>query len=88
MTQISIRTLPALIQFSTVMDENKNKLELLARRKEIIERRLRQRGLGDRVERIVQPLARAIDRVAGTNIQGCGACQKRKEYLNKKFPIT
>ena len=70
------------------MDENKNKLELLARRKEIIERRLRQRGLGDRVERIVQPLARAIDRVAGTNIQGCGACQKRKEYLNKKFPIT
>ena len=88
MTQISIRTLPALIQFSTVMDENKNKLELLARRKEIIERRLRQRGLGDRVERIVQPLARAIDRVAGTNIQGCGACQKRKEYLNEKFPST
>ena len=70
------------------MDENKNKLELLARRKEIMERRLRQRGLGDRVERIVQPLARAIDRVAGTNIQGCGACQKRKEYLNKKFPIN
>jgi len=70
------------------MDENKNKLELLARRKEIIERRLRQRGLGDRVERIVQPLARAIDRVAGTNIQGCGACQKRKEYLNEKFPST
>lgn len=70
------------------MDENKNKLELLARRKEIIERRLRQRGLGDRVERIVQPIARAIDRVAGTNIQGCGACQKRKEYLNEKFPST
>jgi len=70
------------------MDENKNKLELLARRKEIMERRLRQRGLGDRVERIVQPLARAIDRVAGTNIQGCGGCKKRKEYLNKKFPIT
>jgi len=45
-------------------------------------------GLGDRVERIAQPIARVIDRVAGTNIQGCGACQKRKEYLNKKFPIT
>lgn len=39
-------------------------------------------GLGDRVERIAQPIARVIDRVAGTNIQGCGACQKRKEWLN------
>ena len=45
-------------------------------------------GLGDRVERIAQPIARAIDKVAGTNIQGCGACQKRKEYLNEKFPST
>lgn len=45
-------------------------------------------GLGDRVERIAQPIARAIDKVAGTNIQGCGACQKRKEYLNEKFPIN
>jgi len=45
-------------------------------------------GLGDRVERVAQPIARVIDRVAGTNIQGCGACQKRKEYLNKKFPNT
>ena len=45
-------------------------------------------GLGDRVERIAQPIARAIDRVAGTNIQGCGSCQGRKEYLNKKFPNT
>jgi hypothetical protein len=45
-------------------------------------------GIGDRVERIAQPIARAIDRVAGTNIQGCGACQKRKKYLNEKFPST
>lgn len=45
-------------------------------------------GLGDRVERIAQPIARVIDRVAGTNIQGCGACKKRKEYLNEKFPST
>jgi len=70
------------------MDENKNKLELLARRKEIIERRLRQRGLGDRVERIAQPIARAIDKVAGTNIQGCGGCKKRREALNKAFPLN
>jgi len=45
-------------------------------------------GLGDRVERIAQPIARVIDRVAGTKIRRCGACQKRKEYLNKKFPET
>lgn len=44
-------------------------------------------GLGDRVERIAQPIARVIDKVAGTNIQGCGACQKRKEALNKAFPL-
>lgn len=45
-------------------------------------------GLGDRVEKIAQPIARIIDNFAGTNIQGCGACQKRKEYLNNKFPET
>ena len=39
-------------------------------------------GLGDRVEKIAQPIAKIIDKVAGTNIQGCGACQKRKESLN------
>ncbi len=39
-------------------------------------------GLGDRVERIAQPIARVIDKVAGSNIQGCRACQKRKEWLN------
>ena len=51
-------------------------------------RKPKPNGLGDRVERIAQPVARVIDRLAGTNIQGCGACQKRKEYLNKKFPST
>jgi hypothetical protein len=45
-------------------------------------------GIGDVVHKIAQPIAKSIDKVAGTNIQGCGACQKRKEYLNKKFPIT
>jgi|TARA_X000001382_G_scaffold95513_1_gene69927 hypothetical protein len=42
-------------------------------------------GLGDRVEKIAQPIAKIIDKFAGTNIQGCGACQKRKEYLNNIF---
>jgi phosphopentomutase len=45
-------------------------------------------GLGDRVERIAQPIARVIDGLAGTNIQDCGGCKKRKEWLNKNFPNT
>lgn len=45
-------------------------------------------GLGDKVERIAQPIAKAIDRVAGTRIQECGGCKKRKEWLNKNFPLT
>jgi len=48
----------------------------------------RPQGLGDRVEKVAQPIAKIIDKIAGTNIQGCGACQKRKEYLNEKFPST
>jgi hypothetical protein len=43
-------------------------------------------GLGDRVERIAQPIAKVIDKVAGTNIQECGGCKKRKEWLNNNFP--
>jgi len=43
-------------------------------------------GLGDAVAAIAQPIARAIDLVAGTNVQGCGACKKRQEALNKLVP--
>jgi len=46
----------------------------------------RQFGLGDAVAAIAQPIAKAIDNVAGTNIQGCGGCQQRKEALNKLVP--
>lgn len=46
----------------------------------------RPQGLGDRVEKVAQPIAKVIDRVAGTNVQGCGACKKRKEKLNRMFP--
>jgi len=45
-------------------------------------------GLGDLVEKIAKPVARSIDKAFGTNIEGCGGCKKRKEYLNEKFPIT
>ena len=44
------------------------------------------KGLGDRVEKIAQPIAKVIDRVAGTRIQECGGCKKRKAWLNKHFP--
>jgi len=39
-------------------------------------------GLGDIVHTFAQPIARAIDQVAGTNIQNCGACAKRRAMLN------
>jgi hypothetical protein len=44
-------------------------------------------GLGDMVAAIAQPIARAIDRVAGTKIRNCGGCKKRREALNKMFPL-
>jgi len=45
-------------------------------------------GLGDLVHKIANPIAKAIDAVAGTNIQGCGGCAKRREQLNKIAPIN
>ena len=45
-------------------------------------------GLGDVVESVAQPIAKAIDFVAKTNVQGCGGCKQRKKYLNKKFPFN
>jgi hypothetical protein len=42
--------------------------------------------LGDAVAAIAQPIARVIDRVAGTSIQTCGSCQKRKQWLNDHSP--
>jgi len=32
---------------------------------------------------VAQPIAKAIDRVAGTKIQGCNSCQRRREKLNQ-----
>jgi len=39
-------------------------------------------NLGDKVAAVAQPIARVIDRVAGTNVQGCGGCKKRQDALN------
>lgn len=46
-------------------------------------RQKRNIGLGDIVRAIAQPIAKAIDSVAHTNIQNCGGCKKRREILNR-----
>lgn len=46
------------------------------------------RGLGDAVAVVAQPIARVIDSVLGTNVQGCGGCKARQAALNKAFPLT
>jgi len=38
--------------------------------------------LGDAVATVAQPIARAIDRVAGTDLQNCGACKRRQARWN------
>lgn len=46
-------------------------------------------GLGDLVAKVAQPIARAIDRVAGTNIAECSGCTGkggRKDKLNAAMP--
>lgn len=40
-------------------------------------------GLGDVVSAIAQPIAKVIDRIAGTSIKTCGACAQRRANLNK-----
>jgi len=45
------------------------------------------RGLGDVVAIVAQPIAGAIDAVAGTSLKNCGGCKKRRELLNQKFPM-
>lgn len=39
-------------------------------------------GVGDVVHAVAKPIAVAIDKIAGTNIQGCGSCAKRRAKLN------
>ena len=46
------------------------------------------RGLGDIVEAVAKPIARAVDRIAGTDIQNCQGCAKRREKLNIAIPFT
>jgi len=46
------------------------------------------RGLGDLVAAVAQPIARAVDRVAGTDIKHCPGCAKRQGALNRAVPFA
>lgn len=46
-----------------------------------------RRGLGDLVAMIAQPIARAIDTMAGTDLQNCKGCADRKDRLNEAAPF-
>lgn len=64
-------------------DAEIEQLELERNRKELA----RTRHLGDKIERVAVPIARAIDKVVGTNIVGCKGCKKMKERLNTGMPL-
>jgi hypothetical protein len=38
--------------------------------------------IGRAVEKVAQPIAGAIDKMAGTNLRKCEGCKMRKEWLN------
>lgn len=42
----------------------------------------RSMGLGDLVAAVAKPIARAIDAVAGTDLEHCQGCAKRQAWLN------
>jgi hypothetical protein len=46
------------------------------------------RGLGDLVHAFAQPIAWAIDKTLGTNVQGCWSCSGRRQALNEAVPFN
>jgi len=45
-------------------------------------------GAGDLVAKFAKPIARAIDRVAKTDLQNCNKCKQRQAKLNTALPFT
>jgi hypothetical protein len=43
---------------------------------------------GDKIAAIAQPIARAIDRVAGTKLAKCGGCKQMRSDLNAGMPFA
>lgn len=46
----------------------------------------RKFGLGDAVAIVAQPVAKAIDKIAGSDLQNCLGCEERKARLNAILP--
>ena len=44
-------------------------------------------GLGDIAHAVAAPVARMIDRIAGTEIEHCAGCARRRDALNRVFPL-
>ena len=44
-------------------------------------------GLGDVIHAVANPAAKVLDKVFGTDLKNCGGCSKRRNNLNKKFPL-
>ncbi len=46
------------------------------------------KNLGTKIERIAKPIARGIDAIARTNLNGCGGCDKMRDNLNDGMTLT
>lgn len=46
------------------------------------------RGAGDLVHALAQPLARVIDKAAGTKLESCQRCSRRRKRLNALVPFV
>ena len=44
-------------------------------------------GLGDVAASLAKPVARFIDRVAGTDLENCPACARRQDSWNRRFSL-
>lgn len=57
-------------------------IELEDEQMQILLRKYRP-GLGDMVERVAKPIARALDKVLGTKLGDCDGCRRRRDKLNR-----
>jgi hypothetical protein len=48
----------------------------------------RNEGLGDKIERVARPIAKTIDYIFGTDIQGCKGCEQMRDDLNAGMSFT
>ena len=47
----------------------------------------KMRGVGDLVARVLKPVVRAVDAVAGTDLEHCKGCGGRQEKMNTAMPF-